>query len=156
MSFSPAERLKFSLRLGDLLVCEGGEAGRTAVWRDEVPDCYFQKALHRLRPHDTDRDLPRFQYYSTYAAKTAGAFEEGGNKATIGHLTGEAIRAHRFPWPPKQEQIIIAEYLDNQSAGLGRLEAALGQQVERLQEYRQALITAAVTGQLDIPAEAAA
>jgi len=50
MDFSPAERQKFSLILGDLLVCEGGEVGRTAVWRGEIEGCYFQKAVHRVRP----------------------------------------------------------------------------------------------------------
>jgi len=41
---------RFRLRMGDLLVCEGGEIGRAAIWNQPIAECYFQKALHRLRP----------------------------------------------------------------------------------------------------------
>jgi type I restriction enzyme S subunit len=50
MDFSEFEREKFSLTPGDLLVCEGGDVGRTAIWQGEMDNCYFQKAIHRLRP----------------------------------------------------------------------------------------------------------
>ena len=46
MDFSLPEREKFSLRKGDLLVCEGGEPGRCAIWGGELIDCFYQKALH--------------------------------------------------------------------------------------------------------------
>src|SRR5690349_20309479 len=47
---TPADMKRFRLRRNDLLVCEGGEIGRAAVWDDAIPECYYQKALHRLRP----------------------------------------------------------------------------------------------------------
>jgi hypothetical protein len=50
MDFSSDEFEKFHLKVGDLLVCEGGEVGRSAIWDGSIPDCCFQKALHRLRP----------------------------------------------------------------------------------------------------------
>src|SRR5207248_1924111 len=62
MDFDHEDRVKFSLQAGDLLICEGGEAGRTAVWRGEIPECYYQKAIHRLRPRSVC-DYPRFFYY---------------------------------------------------------------------------------------------
>ena len=43
------------LRRGDLLVCEGGEIGRAAVWNGEMDECLFQNHLHRLRPVDASR-----------------------------------------------------------------------------------------------------
>ena len=49
MDFNEADRIEFELRDGDLLVCEGGEIGRCAVWHNEIQPCYFQKALHRVR-----------------------------------------------------------------------------------------------------------
>ena len=52
MDFDRREIEKFQLRPGDLLVCEGGDTGRAAVWLGEIADCYYQKALHRLRPID--------------------------------------------------------------------------------------------------------
>jgi len=50
MDFTEAEREKYGLNVDDILVCEGGEVGRTALWRGELESCYFQKAIHRLRP----------------------------------------------------------------------------------------------------------
>jgi type I restriction enzyme S subunit len=50
MDFTPQEKEKFRLKENDILVCEGGEIGRTAIWKNELPECYYQKAIHRLRP----------------------------------------------------------------------------------------------------------
>ena len=150
MSFNASERAKFNLRRGDLLVCEGGMVGRTAVWREELADCFFQKAIHRLRPVERGREDARFFYYVMRSAAARGLFEEHGNKSTIGHLTGEALRAHRFPFPPKVEQSAIAQHLDTLIGTMKVAADKLNAQIRRLQEYRQALITAAVTGQLDI------
>ncbi len=47
---TPSDIQRFRLRHGDLLVCEGGEVGRAAIWRESIEECYYQKALHRLRP----------------------------------------------------------------------------------------------------------
>lgn len=49
MSFSDTDRQRLELKFGDLLICEGGAVGRTAMWRGEMQNCYFQKAIHRLR-----------------------------------------------------------------------------------------------------------
>lgn len=49
MDFSAKEKEKFRLHVGDLLVCEGGEIGRTARWMGKIEECYYQKAIHRLR-----------------------------------------------------------------------------------------------------------
>jgi type I restriction enzyme, S subunit len=50
MHFNENEKRKFSLKYGDLLMCEGGEIGRCAVWNKLDENIYYQKALHRLRP----------------------------------------------------------------------------------------------------------
>ena len=50
MDFNARDREKFELQYGDLLICEGGEPGRCAVWRGEIKNCYYQKAIHRVRP----------------------------------------------------------------------------------------------------------
>lgn len=50
IKLSPSELQRYRLREGDLLVCEGGEVGRSAIWHQTVNECYYQKALHRLRP----------------------------------------------------------------------------------------------------------
>ncbi len=49
MDFNETERQTFSIEYGDLLICEGGEVGRCAIWENEITECYFQKAIHRVR-----------------------------------------------------------------------------------------------------------
>lgn len=51
MDFDEKDRRALRLREGDLLICEGGEPGRAAIWRGELEECYYQKALHRARPY---------------------------------------------------------------------------------------------------------
>lgn len=114
MSFDTADRLRYALRPGDLLVCEGGEVGRAALWNGDLVDCYYQKALHRVRPYR--RDSTRFLMYALMAAAHLGVFENEGNTSTFVHLTAEKLRAHRFPWPPTEEQRAIADYLDAETA----------------------------------------
>lgn len=149
MTFTPAERVRFDLRHGDLLICEGGEVGRTAIWYGELEPCYFQKAIHRLRPLDLRRDEPRFLFYCLVAAAKGGHFEHGGNKSTIGHLTGEALRAHRFPFPPLSTQKAIADFLDRKTAAIDALIEKKQKLLDLLAEKRAALINQAVTKGLD-------
>ena len=153
MEFDAPDRMRYALRDGDLLVCEGGEVGRAAVWRDDVPNCYYQKALHRVRPYGADST--RFLMYALRAAAGRGVFENEGNTSTIVHLTAEKLRAHRLPWPPPDEQRRIVDELDREHKRLQRLRSSLLGQIDLLKERRQALITAAVTGQFEIPGVAA-
>ena len=52
MDFDDSEVERFTVSPGDVLVCEGGEVGRTAVWRGQLPWVGYQKALHRIRPSE--------------------------------------------------------------------------------------------------------
>ena len=49
MDFDDKDKIEFSLKRGDVLMCEGGEIGRCAIWKNELKECYFQKAIHRIR-----------------------------------------------------------------------------------------------------------
>lgn len=62
MPFEPHEDERYGLRRGDIVICEGGEAGRAAIWDGRLPDVKFQKAIHRVRPG------PRLQGNCTYFA----------------------------------------------------------------------------------------
>lgn len=111
MNFSPSEREKFSLIPGDLLVCEGGDVGRTAMWRGELEDCYFQKAIHRLRPK-SDRAMPAFMLRFMRFAKENGYFREFTSQSSIAHLTQEKLSAIPMLLPKPDEQKRIAERFD--------------------------------------------
>jgi type I restriction enzyme S subunit len=152
MDITPSEYARFTLRDGDLLVCEGGELGRTAIWRGEVSACAFQKAIHRLRPR-SPRDVSRFLYYVMRAATSSGIFLAYGNPNTIPHLTAEKLRVHRFGFPPLDEQRAIAAFLDRETERIDALAQKIEGSIEKLREYRTALISAAVTGKIDVREE---
>ena len=120
MDILPHQRNALRLRVGDLLVCEGGEIGKAAIWNGEIEECYFQKALHRLRPRTTDA-IPHFLYYCLVAFAKLGVFSADSPTRTIEHLTGERLRRFRFPLPPRQSQIEISELLDSREKE-GRLQ----------------------------------
>jgi type I restriction enzyme S subunit len=148
MDFAPWERDRYLVRPGDLLVCEGGEVGRAAIWRGEIKECFYQKALHRLRPR-AESEAPRFFYYLMYLAATRGVFAAGGNQDTIDHLTAIQLRHYRLPFAPMYEQRAIAAFLDRETARIDALVAKKERLIELLQEKRTALITRAVTKGLD-------
>jgi type I restriction enzyme S subunit len=154
MDIEDRERDRFTLRVGDLLVCEGGEVGRAAIFSGRDGVTGYQKALHRMRPLNR-REHPRFMFYTLAWASSQGIFMAEGNPNTIPHLTGEKLRRYRFPQPPPPEQAAIAAYLDRETAKLDALVAKVEAAIERLQEYRTALITAAVTGKIDVRKAAA-
>ena len=159
MDFDEYARCKFRLRAGDLLINEGGSyPGRTAIWSSDL-ECYYQKALHRLRPRAAETDHPRYFFYLMFWALHTGVFTAGGNEATIEHLPAEKLRRYRFAFPPYKEQSDIAEFLDEQTSQFNSLISAAQRAVDLFQERRSALISAAVTGNIDVrnytPKEAA-
>ena len=110
MNFSATERKRYRLQSGDLLVCEGGEVGRAALWSDELPECYFQNALHRLRA--TSNTDPRFMRHYFEFAAMAGSFRALTGQTSIGHLPRANLVRWLVPVPPLEEQRRIAEILD--------------------------------------------
>jgi type I restriction enzyme, S subunit len=152
MDIRQDEFSRYTLKVGDLLVCEGGEVGRAAIFRMSTSAIGFQKALHRLRGLDSS-ESSRFMYYVLYWASHFGVFVAEGNPNTIPHLTGEKLRRYRFPRPPLPEQQIIADSLDREIAKLDRLAGKNQELIEKLKEKRTALIARTVTRGL--PPEAA-
>ncbi len=154
MDIPPSQYDRYTVRRDDLLVCEGGEVGRSALWSEELTICGFQKALHRLRPRNAEQDMPRFMYYALRVGAKGYAFSDG-HVSTIAHLTGDKLRAHRFPFPPLAEQTAIVEYLNRATADIDAAIARARRQVELIQEYRKRLIADVVTGKLDVREAAA-
>ena len=149
MDISEGEYERYTVRVGDLLVCEGGDVGRSAIWLGQLDVCGFQKALHRLRPRAATRGVPRFMLYALQSATKRGAFDDG-HISTIAHLTGDKLRAHRFPFPPMTEQLAIAQFLDACLADIGHAEQVAHSEISLLREYRTRLIADVVTGKLDV------
>jgi len=149
MDIPITEYPRYTVRPDDLLVCEGGEVGRAAIWRGELDICGFQKALHRLRPFHKNRQFPRFMYFVLNAASKSKAFSDG-HVSTISHLTGDKLRAHRFAFPPFSEQMDIVKYVDRKSAEIERTICRARSECGHLAEYSARLIADVVTGKLDV------
>ena len=108
MDFNEKEREEFCLEDGDLLVCEGGEIGRCAVWHNQIKKCFFQKALHRVRCNQ-DIILPDYlSWWFKYNCENGGFTAIEGAKATISHLTGTKMKMLDVTVPPieLQEQFV--------------------------------------------------
>lgn len=143
MWFSSVERSKYEILQGDLLVCEGGDVGKVAIWDGSINPCYIQNALHRLRPL-TDNSNKFLMYWFTFL-KTVGYIEMVCNKATMAHFTREKVARTVFIDLPFSEQQAIADFLDQKTSELDGLIADKEKLVTLLQEYRQAIISEAVT-----------
>jgi type I restriction enzyme S subunit len=143
MDVIESERDRFTLKSGDLLVCEGGEPGRAAFWCSKLKTCAFQKALHRVRSSSSNENL-RYLFYCLRFIASKGVFDAQGNPNTISHLTGEQFRVYRFPCPSVSEQTAIVAFLDRETAKIDSLIEEQHRLIELLKEKRQAVISHAV------------
>lgn len=121
MSFSESEIKKFSLKPGDLLMCEGGEIGRCAVWQQANKSLYYQKALHRLRPLTTDISSEFVYYYMQHIA-TKGELPKLVGETSIAHLTREKLICILIPVPLRHEQDRITTALSTWDQAIEKTE----------------------------------
>ncbi|MBA4109655.1 MAG: restriction endonuclease subunit S [Leptothrix sp. (in: Bacteria)] len=109
MRFEPGELERFGLRLGDIVMCEGGEPGRCAIWTDALPGMMFQKAIHRIRPFDFIDH--RFLFYSFLQMGRTGGFAQLFTGATIKHLPLQSLAKVEVLFPTRAEQECISNVL---------------------------------------------
>lgn len=124
MDFCNSDREEFNLQKGDLLVCEGGEVGRTAIWKGEQEDVFFQKALHRVRLDPEKAVAEYVQFFMWFMAKNGG-FKDFTNSATIAHLTGVKLKTLPVPLPPLSLQRRFASIVEAAERQKARLRAHL-------------------------------
>ncbi|WP_255145773.1 restriction endonuclease subunit S [Synechococcus sp. ATX 2A4] len=130
MPFLPMEVEKYTAVKGDVLICEGGYPGRAAIWEQDEP-IYFQKALHRVRFHEPERN--KWFIYYLLSKDLDGTLKNHFNGAGIQHFTGEALAQFPVPLPPLPEQHRIVALLDEAFAGLA---IAKANAVQNLQNAR--------------------
>jgi type I restriction enzyme S subunit len=126
MTFLPREKEVLALRNGDVLICEGGEPGRAAIWRDELAECYFQKAIHRVRV-DRARLTPMFLVHYLYRVAKSGGLKDYVTSATIAHLTGEKLRTLPVVMPPLDLQREFVKRLNTHDGAIAAHKRALDQ-----------------------------
>lgn len=148
MDIGPDERARYTVRRGDLLICEGGQPGRAAIWPGGIEPLGFQKALHRARSRGRSR--AEWLLECLRAAVLMNVFAVENGQTTIGHLTNEQLRSVKFPFPdPSVQDAALTELHAVQKSARTTVDG-LARSVQLLTEYKQSLITAAVTGELDV------
>lgn len=129
MDFSEADQEEFKLEEGDLLVCEGGEIGRCAIWHNEIQPCYFQKALHRVRCNQQIILPDYLAWWFQYNCEHKGFSAIEGAKATIAHLPGAKLKVLPVVTPPLELQSQFAVFVRQ----VDKLKAMEQKSLEKLQ-----------------------
>ena len=112
MTFTDEELAKYELRNNDLLICEGGDAGRCAIWKETDETILFQKAIHRARLIDTDNaDVVYIRYWMQFYKVNKG-LKDYISKSTIEHLTGDKLKRLPIPLPPLPLQHLFAQRIE--------------------------------------------
>ncbi len=149
MDFNDREAVKFQLRKGDLMVCEGGEVGRAALWDGSIVDCYYQKALHRLRPK-TDQITNEFMvHWMMFAFLLTNTYGVTGTRTTIAHLPEIKLKPLLVPVPPPNEQAEIIAVLDTADQKHAGHQRKLGALKDLFRTLLHELMTAKIRDLLD-------
>lgn len=110
MRFEPNENDRYGIKYGDLIMCEGGEPGRCAIWRDELPNMKIQKALHRIRPNTNLVDVEYLYYWFLLSGKN-DLLRRHFTETTIKHLPGETLKQLVIDLPDMKIQKNISTVL---------------------------------------------
>lgn len=136
MRFEKSEQDRYGLKYGDLVICEGGEPGRCAIWKDEMLGMKIQKALHRVRINSNYSN--NFVYYRLLLAGRNGELNKHFIGSTIKHLTGVGLKQVEFSYPSFKYQQKIAAVLSILDAKINcnnRINAELEVMAKTLYDY---------------------
>ncbi len=147
ISIEEREREEFSVKDGDVLICEGGEPGRSAVWTAGTTDIVYQKALHRVRP-DSSKLLPMWLALYMKHCCDARLIDDLFTGSTIKHLTGVALARLPVPLPNPLTQAEIVRRVETLFAYADRLEARLAQAQTAVDRLTPSLLAKAFRGEL--------
>ncbi len=143
---------RYCLKVGDVLMNEGGDydkLGRGAVWQGQIEPCLHQNHVFAVRPYQQSLSL----WITTLTLAQYARFYFMINSKQSTNLASISSRnLSEFPviMPPQSEREQILGYIENETRHIDRLTAKAEETIERLQEYRAALISAAVTGKIDV------
>ena len=145
------EAESFALRSGDVLMNEGGDddkLGRGCIWRGEIETCLHQNHVFAVRPRGVRSEWLDL-WTSSEQAKSH--FRCHAKRATnLASISASNVRELPLPVPPIHEQDDIVDHVTAAGAALDKARTAAAHTVSLLDERRAALISAAVTGQIDM------
>jgi type I restriction enzyme S subunit len=144
MSFYEKELYKFELQQGDLLVCEGGEVGRCAVWEEQIKPCYYQKALHRVRPSGENTDVYFVMYFLNHVA-TSPMMVHYVSQTSISHFTREQFLNFPIALPSLPEQKKIVKILFAWDTAIDKTRKLITAKTKRKKALMQQLLDGSAT-----------
>ena len=122
MPIEATELERYSVKFGDLMVCEGGDVGRAAIWTYNSK-MYYQNALHRIR--FKENISAHYFLYSLMYLKLIGVIDDVCKGVTIKHLTQNAMNTLKFNLPPIAEQQRIVQKIEELFSILDNIQNAL-------------------------------
>lgn len=143
MWFNEVEKSLYKLNDGDVLVNEGGDIGKVAIWHNQEDSFYIQNSVHKISPIGVTSG---FLAYWIFSLSKRDYFWSIVSQVSIAHLTKEKLSNAPLIVPPLSEQQAIADYLDKKCAEIDELKAKLSKKRETLKELRQSIISEVVTG----------
>lgn len=143
MWFNEYEKTLYRLKQNDIVMNEGGDVGKIGIWKNTNYICYIQNSVNKIT---ADRlTNPFFLKYLLFAIAKTNYFWSIVNPVSIAHLTKEKLSTTPIVYPPLQEQISIASYLDKKCGEIDKALATQQKRIDLLVELRQNIITHAVT-----------
>jgi len=142
MRFEEYELEAFRLCYGDLLICEGGEPGRCAIWYHNDLEVYFQKALHRSRSYVGV--LSNYIEICFMAGTINGTLSNLFTGATIKHLPGDKLARYVVPIPPTNEQHLIVAKVNQLMTLCDTLKTQITEAATTRVQLAEALVAQAV------------
>lgn len=136
---------KYSIRYGDLVICEGGEPGRCAVWEEQEP-IFYQKALHRVR--FTDGSHPKFYMYYLWLAAQTGQLKRFFTGTGIKHLTGQSLAKVPVPSADKNTQDHAVSEIEFRLSVCDSIEQTIDTSLQQAEALRQSILKQAFEGRL--------
>jgi len=147
MRFEDDEKDRYSVVPGDLVICEGGEPGRCAVWKEEFGDSFMiQKALHRVRFGGSVS--PTYVMHYLKLCTDAGRISHLYTGTTIKHLTGKALENVPIPLCGVFEQEKVVEIIESRLSEIDQLEGVLQASRQRAESLKQSILKQAFSGRL--------
>lgn len=147
MKFEDSELEEYSVKKGDLLIVEGGEPGRCAIWEIDDESFKFQKAIHRVR-FLGELHTWIYQYYFDFLNKST-MISEYFTGAGIKHLTGKSLNKVLLPLPPLSEQQRIVAKLDELMTYCDELEASIKESQQQNEMLLQQVLREALEPKLN-------
>lgn len=150
MWFRLGELKSLGLDAGDVVVVEGGIGGygRSAYLLESLPGWGYQNSINRIRMHSGHDG--RYLNYVLLMSRFVGFIAAYCTGVSMPHLTAEKLVRIVVPAPPKGVQVQIADFLDEATQRIDNLVQKANRTMDLLRERRSALITAAVTGKIDV------